>query len=82
MLNHTVNATEANRQFSRLLRDVQDGSRVTITKEGRPVAVLIPANTERPRASPSLLERFDQLSGQGLAIDYAGGLDRDELHRR
>lgn len=82
MLDHTVNATEANRQFSRLLREVQDGGRITITKEGRPVAVLVPVDAERPRVSASVLERFDKLSAEGLPIDYQGKLDRDELHRR
>ncbi|HWK46494.1 MAG TPA: type II toxin-antitoxin system prevent-host-death family antitoxin [Stellaceae bacterium] len=46
----TVNATEANRQFSRLLREVEDGGRITITKDRHPVAVLVPARNERRRA--------------------------------
>ena len=82
MLDHTVNATDANRQFSRLLREAQDGGRITITKEGRPVAVLVSVDAENPRASASALERFDKLFAEGLLIDYQGNLDRDELHQR
>jgi prevent-host-death family protein len=78
----TVTATEANRQFSRLLREVEEGGRITITKAGRPVAVLVPADEDRHRASASALERFDSLAARGLAIGFTGGIDRDALHRR
>ncbi len=36
----TVTATDANRNFSRLLRSVKHGARVTITSHGEPVAVI------------------------------------------
>jgi len=79
----TVNTTEAKQQFSRLLREVEDGGRITITKDGRPVAVLVPVGQERRRASASVLERFEALSHRGLTISFTtGGIDRDELHRR
>ena len=82
MLDGTVNATEANRQFSRLLREVENGGRITITKDGTPVAVLVPAGEERRRASAAVLQRFEALSSIGLPIGFTGGIDRDELHRR
>ncbi len=77
-----VSATEASRQFSRLLREVEGGGRVTITKDGRPVAVLIPAGAQRSALPAAVLERFDALAAAGLPIGYAGGLDRDALHSR
>jgi len=40
-----VSATEANRNFSKVLRDVEGGASVTITKDGKPVAVLVPAGS-------------------------------------
>ncbi len=43
-----VSAAEANRNFSALLRRVQQGERVTITSRGRPVAEIVP-----PRAPSS-----------------------------
>ncbi len=78
----TVSATEANRQFSRLLRDVESGGRVTITKDGRPVALLTPIETDQHRPSPNALQRFRALLGTGLSIGFSGGVDRDALHRR
>jgi prevent-host-death family protein len=42
----TVGAYEAKTHLSQLLDRVAEGERVTITKHGRPVAVLIPAGEE------------------------------------
>jgi prevent-host-death family protein len=46
MAHITVPAAEANRQFSKLLRAVREGARVTITSHGEPVAELGPPSTE------------------------------------
>lgn len=43
----TVGAYEAKTHLSRLLDLVARGERVTITKHGRPVAVLVPAGPEQ-----------------------------------
>lgn len=40
----SISATEADRNFSKVLRDVEGGERVTITKDGKPVAVLSPTS--------------------------------------
>jgi prevent-host-death family protein len=82
MSDGTVTATEANRQFSRLLREVEGGGRITITKDGRPVAVLVPVGDDRHEELAATLERFDALTDRGLPLDFAGGIDRDDLHRR
>lgn len=37
-----VTATEANRKFAQLLRDVARGKRITVTSHGNPVAVIAP----------------------------------------
>ncbi|MEO7027523.1 MAG: type II toxin-antitoxin system prevent-host-death family antitoxin [Caulobacteraceae bacterium] len=39
-LHFAVGAAEANRSFSKLLRQVREGARVTITSHGEPVAEL------------------------------------------
>jgi prevent-host-death family protein len=78
----TVTATEANRQFSRLLREVEEGGRITITKDGRPVAILVPVGDERQEALAAAVERFDALAARGLPLGILGGIDRDALHRR
>ena len=38
----TIGAYEAKTHLARLLEDVGKGERITITKHGRPVAVLVP----------------------------------------
>jgi prevent-host-death family protein len=38
----TVSAAEANRQFSRLLREVGDGQSYVVTNHGKPVAQITP----------------------------------------
>jgi prevent-host-death family protein len=45
----TVPAAEANRSFSRLLRAVREGARVTITSHGEPVAELGPVGAVSER---------------------------------
>lgn len=76
-----VSATDANRYFSKLLQRVENGEHITITKDGKPVAVLTPAgpSEERRKAAHA---RMMELMKKGMDIDYTGPLDRDELYRR
>ena len=46
-----VKAQEAKAQFSRLLDRVAQGEKITITRNGVPVATLIPAEKETPRST-------------------------------
>lgn len=64
----TVNAREANQQFSALLGQVERGEEVLITKHGRAVAVMTPPrppqmSKERNRAILAALE----LTKKGVA---------------
>lgn len=59
----TVGAFEAKTQLSRLLEDVARGKIVTITKHGRPVAVLAPPDAVRPAAADEDDERARQAIG-------------------
>jgi len=58
----TVSATDANREFSNLLRRVGNGETITITARGRPVAVMSPAVAEdtaaETAARQALLQRL------------------------
>lgn len=57
----TIKASDANRGFSGLLRDVARGVRYTIISRGRPVAVIEPVAADRDqrnRARAALLERL------------------------
>jgi prevent-host-death family protein len=53
----TVTASEANRHFSSLLRDVAAGETVVVTSHGRAVAKLVPTNEK----DTSDHERRDQV---------------------
>ncbi|HSV29841.1 MAG TPA: type II toxin-antitoxin system prevent-host-death family antitoxin [Candidatus Omnitrophota bacterium] len=43
-----ISAADANRHFSRILRDVQAGETVTVTSRGNPVATIQPAASAAP----------------------------------
>lgn len=44
----SLGATEAQRAFGSVLDRVEEGSSITITRKGKPVAVLIPVATSEP----------------------------------
>ncbi|UOE42894.1 type II toxin-antitoxin system Phd/YefM family antitoxin [Agromyces larvae] len=48
----TVNIYEAKTGFSRLVRRVEQGERVTISRDGRPVARLVPIEPSREARRP------------------------------
>jgi len=69
----TVGAYEAKTHLSELLERVARGERVTITKHGRPVAILVPAGepltVDRAQAIAELKEfRRGRTLGVGLTI--------------
>jgi prevent-host-death family protein len=74
----TISASEANRQFSSLLRDVSQGEVVTILSRGKAVASIVPVNTmvkQRQDAKHRLVERLRQRKVTGQR-DWT----RDELY--
>jgi prevent-host-death family protein len=57
----TISASDANRYFSSLLRDVVAGETVTVLSHGKPVAKILPAypdDQEREAARLRLLSRL------------------------
>ena len=56
-----VGAFEAKTHLSRLLAAVQRGERVTITRRGKPVAVLVPPEQERRDAGAEIVAEFAAL---------------------
>jgi prevent-host-death family protein len=79
-MDHPISAAEANRSFSRLLRDVQSGQSYVVTSHGRPVARIVPcdeADTARHAALDALLQRLDSQP----AIEI-GPWARDDLYKR
>lgn len=65
----TISASDANRQFSALLREVRQGVEITVTSHGKPVARLSPAESVRPvgreAARQRLVERLERQEASG-----------------
>lgn len=77
-MEQTISAAEANRSFSRLLREVQTGRSIVVTAHGRPVARLVPfeaVGAARAAARRSLLARLSAQPARGL-----GRWQRDDLY--
>ena len=79
----TVTATEANRSFSKLLREVARGRRITVTSHGNPVAEIIPrqdeaASREKRLAALAVLKK-EWAEQPHITI---GPWTRDDLHDR
>ena len=74
-----VSASEANRSFSSLLRQVAQGQRFTVLSHGRPVATIAPAQEARATRAASrraLLARLAQQPATGEPRSWT----RDELY--
>ena len=56
----TVGAFEAKTHLSQLLHEVAEGQRITITRHGEPVALLIPVGEERPAAAERAMRAWIQ----------------------
>ena len=76
-----ISAAEANRAFSRLLREVrEEGRSFVVTSHGKPVAKLVPCNAaeaDRAAARTHLLARLAQ-----QPVTNVGSWSRDELYER
>ena len=58
----TVTASDANRQFSSMLREVAHGEIITVVSRGKPVATISPAKTadaQRNAAKTTLMKRLN-----------------------
>jgi len=56
----SIGAYEAKTHLPRLLDEVEKGERITITKHGRPVAVLMPPDAAAPVDVEAVMERMRQ----------------------
>ncbi len=80
-MDRDIPATEANRDFSRLLREVQKGESFTVTSHGRPVARIVPVadavelTAARREAAARLLDRLRAQPALNL-----GKMTRDEIY--
>ena len=59
----TISASEANRQFSAVLRTVTQGERITVTSRGKAVATIEPIRrAEAARAGAARRRPFERLA--------------------
>lgn len=82
-MQRSVSAREANQQFSRILRDVEAGAEILVTRRGRPVARIVPAQPSRERQLTPEQEAAHARSMARLrkGWDLGGGkFNRDELY--
>lgn len=73
-----VTAADANRNFSKLLRAVQDGKSFVVTSHGKPVAKLVPVEQDlaaAKRAKAAFLKRLMAQPARDI-----GPWTRDELY--
>jgi prevent-host-death family protein len=71
----TIGAYEAKTHLPRLLDEVANGERITITKHGHPVAVLVPPGSAGTTDADAMMQRFRELR-RGNRL---GGLSIREL---
>jgi len=80
MAEKAISAADANRNFSRLLRDVTEGQTYLVTNHGRPVARIAPVERKQGKVgdSPAWQALMRRVKKQP-AIDI-GPWTRDELY--
>lgn len=78
----TVGAREANQHFSKMLREVELGTEVVITRNGKEIARLLPAaHLKDQKARQRAIEKMVAMMKKGLPIKPLGRrLTRDEMH--
>ncbi len=76
-----IQAAEANRSFSRLLREVREGKSYVITSHGHAVARIGPVRSGQEDAALQARARLMARLRAQPAID-AGSWSRDELYER
>ncbi len=78
-MDRSISATEANREFSRILGEVSSGQTYVVTSHGKPVARMVPVEpesldrAEKQRRLHALLEEM-----ANLPLAHAGRVTRDD----
>ncbi len=74
----TISAADANRKFSKLLREVREGRSYVVTSHGRPVARIAPVT--EPRNSTAKAALLAHLESRPVRRRPIGRWKRDELY--
>jgi prevent-host-death family protein len=77
-MDKSISATDANRNFSKLLREVREGQSYVVTSHGRPVAKTIPARAQAESEERGRAVLLARLRSE-RAVDI-GPWTRDELY--
>lgn len=77
-MDEAVSAADANRRFSVILRGVREGNSYVVTSHGKPVARILPADTQEETRSGARSALLSRLAKQPVAD--AGRWSRDELY--
>jgi prevent-host-death family protein len=83
----SIGAREANRSFSKILKEAENGKSITITRNGKPVARLVPEPAPvavKPKSEEerkAALERLMKTLEKGLHLG-GKGFTRDEMNER
>lgn len=82
-MTRTLTLRDANQTFSSCIRAVESGEDFVITRNGKPVARLIPVSNVRvlTETQKAALARFREVVREGWSLN-SGPLDRDALHER
>ncbi len=80
-MSKTISLRDANQGFARCVREVEAGEEFVITRNGRPVARLVPVSGRRVLTpeQEAAVERTRARMEKGWPLN-AGRLDRDELY--
>lgn len=82
-MQRSVSAREANQHFSRILRDVEAGAEIVVTRRGQPVARIVPASSSGERRLTAEQEAAHARSMERLRKGWllgGGRFSRDELY--
>jgi prevent-host-death family protein len=71
-------AAEANREFSKILREVRGGETIVVTSHGEPVAKIVPAGRDIAEREEAMTRLFARLDAQPV-LDLPR-IGRDEMH--
>lgn len=79
----TISLMTANQEFSKLIREVERGEGVLITRRGRPIAKLVPHGADKT-ADPEWAAAYRRMMAKLEEGASLGGLKirREELHDR
>ena len=76
----SLSAAEANRNFSKVLREVRDGHTYVVTSHGKPVAKIVPFDAHSPARAAAKQVLMDRLRTQRGSRPI-GRWTRDELYK-